>query len=56
MKFRSNNTRPKTVPQILKARPPTLATKTSLDPMLLDLMGTVNEKKFDKPDKMRISH
>jgi hypothetical protein len=56
MKFRSNKTSPQPVRQNFQATPPTpptSANKAKLDPVFLDLIGNIKEKKVNK---MRISN
>jgi hypothetical protein len=54
MKFRTNKTTPIPVSRDLSGNQP-LGTKVKLDPVLLDLVGNVKEKKFDGSNRMTIS-
>ena len=54
MKFRSNKIKPLPAPQNLEASQP-MATKAKLNPVFLDLMGNVIEKKADKSNNMKMS-
>ena len=53
MNFRSNKTKPQPFPKNLETAQP--ATKVKLEPVLLELIGNVTEKKVDKSNKMKIS-
>jgi hypothetical protein len=55
MKTRSNKTKPLPAPQNLEASPLYSAAKAKLDPVLVDLMGNVEEKKVHKCIKIGIS-
>ena len=54
MKFKSNKTKPQPFPQNLEAAQ-TLTTKNTLDPVLVNLIGNLKEKKYDKSKKMTMS-
>jgi hypothetical protein len=54
MNIKSNKTLPQPVPQNLEGPQP-LPTKAKLDPVLLDLIGNIKEKKIDWSDKMAVS-
>ena len=55
MNLRSNKIKPKPVPQNSDACPSTSAIKGKLDPVFLDFIGSVKEKKVGKYDSMRMS-
>jgi hypothetical protein len=55
MKIRSNKTKPIPERKHSEASPITIATKSMLDPLVFDLMGSVKEKKVDKVGKIKMS-
>ena len=55
MNFGSNKTTPQLFPQNSVAKPPTPAPTVKLDPMLLELLRNVKEKKVGKSHSMKIS-
>ncbi len=55
MNLKSNKTSLQPVPQKSESSPPTSPPNANLDPILLDLIGNVKEKKVSKSNPMRIS-
>jgi hypothetical protein len=54
MNFRKNKTTPHPFPENVEIAQP-LATKVKLDPVLLDLIANLKEKKVSKSKTMRLS-